>query len=46
MDKKMMGGSAIVVGGLIALTEFMSWPAYLNYVWAVVVAVWGVMALK
>ena len=42
----MMGYGAVLVGVLIALTEFMSWPGYLNYVWAVLVLAWGAMALK
>jgi len=46
MDKKMMGGGAILVAVLMALTEYMSWPGYLNYIWAIAVAAWGLMYLK
>jgi hypothetical protein len=46
MDKKTMGWGAIVVGVLVALTEFMTWPGYMNYVWAILVLIWGITALK
>jgi len=46
MDKKMMGWVAIVVGVLIALNQYMTWNGNLNYLWAVLVLIWGIMALK
>ena len=46
MDKKMMGWTAIVVGFLIALTEYLAWAGSWNYLWAVLVALWGIMSLK
>ena len=40
MSKGLFAWSAIIVGVLIALTEFMSWPGTVNYLWAVLVLVW------
>ncbi|MBI3334428.1 hypothetical protein HYZ97_02990 [Candidatus Pacearchaeota archaeon] len=45
VSKGVFGGSAIIVGVLIALTELLSWPAMLNYLWALLVLIWGFMAL-
>ena len=44
-SKEVMGGGAILVGILIALTVFMGWPSSLHYLWAAVVALWGVLCL-
>jgi len=46
LSKGMMAWGAIIVGVLIALTEFMTWSGSLNYLWAVLVLVWGLMAFK
>lgn len=46
MDKKTMGWTAVVVGILIALNEALGWSGGLNYLWAVLVALWGLMSLK
>ena len=46
MSKQMMGWGAIVVGVLIVLTELMGWRGDLNYLWAVLVLIWGVKAFK
>jgi hypothetical protein len=46
MDKKMMGWTAVVVGLLMAATEFWAWNGNFNYLWAVLVLVWGIMDLK
>ncbi len=45
-SKKVMGWGAVVVAVLMALTEWQNWSGGLNYLWAVLVAVWGVMSLK
>jgi len=45
LSKKTMGWTAVVVGILIALTEGMGWNGSWNYLWAVLVAVWGLMSL-
>lgn len=42
----MMGGGAIFVAILMALTQYWGLPGYLHYVWAVLVLVWGLKALK
>jgi hypothetical protein len=46
MNKSMMGWGAIIVGVLMILTEVMAWPGYLNYIWSVLVLIWGAMAFK
>jgi hypothetical protein len=46
MNRLMFSWSAVVVGVLIALTEFMSWPGSVNYLWALLVLVWGFRAMK
>ena len=42
----MMGWGAVGVGVLIAATEFMGFPGYLNYLWAALVLVWGLKAFR
>ena len=46
LSKGMMGWGAVLVGVLIALTQYMSWSGSLNYLWAVLVLLWGLAALK
>lgn len=46
LSKSQMGWGAVVVGVLVALTEFMAWPGNLNYLWAVLVLVWGYLSLQ
>ena len=46
ISKKTMGWSAVLVGILMALTEYMSWNGNLHYLWALLVLVWGIMAFK
>ena len=46
MSKQMMGWGAVAVGVLIALTEYLGFRSDLNYLWAVLVLVWGIKALK
>lgn len=46
ISKGVLSWGAIVVGVLIALTEFMTWPSSLNYLWAVLVLVWGFLAMS
>ena len=43
MSKTFMVWSSVVVGILIALTEAMAWPGSLNYLWAIIVIIWGFM---
>ena len=45
LSKGMMGWGAIVVAVLMALTQLMSWPGYLHYIWAILVLVWGFLAM-
>lgn len=44
--KEIIGGWAIVVGVLIAFTEFMNWPGLLNYIWAFIVFIFGILWLS
>ena len=47
MDKKAkIGWTAVLVGVLIAVTEWQQWNGNWNYLWAVLVAAWGGMSLK
>ena len=46
LSKGIMGWAAVVAGVLIALTEFMEWQGYLHYIWAVLVLIWGIVALN
>ena len=41
-----MGWGAVAVGVLVALTEFLGWMGNLNYLWALVVLVWGYLSLQ
>ena len=45
-SKQVMGWGAVMVGVLIALTEVMGWSGSLNYLWAVLVLIWGFMSFK
>lgn len=45
-SKSTMGWGAVVVAVLMALTEALAWNGNLNYLWAVLVLVWGFMAMK
>ena len=45
ISKKYMGIGAIVVGLLIAATQFMNLPNELNYLWALLVLIWGCVAI-
>lgn len=44
-SKNVMGYGAILLAVLVALTQAMSWSGSLNYLWAVLALVWGIMAL-
>lgn len=41
-----MGWWALLLALLVALTEGFGWVGWLNYVWAVVVALWAIAELK
>ena len=45
MNKRFFNWSAVVVGVLIAATELMGWSGNLNYLWAVLVLIWGFVAM-
>ena len=46
MSKGMMGWGAVLVGVLIAATEYFGLSGNLNYLWALLVLIWGVKAFK
>jgi len=46
VSKTIMGGGAVLVAILIALTTMLEWPAATNYVWAALVLIWGIIAFK
>jgi hypothetical protein len=46
LSKGMMGGGAVLVAILIAVTELMSWSGSLHYLWALLVLIWGIMSFK
>ena len=41
-----MGWTAVVVGVLMLLTEWQQWNGNWNYLWGVLVLLWGGMSLK
>ena len=43
-SKMVMAGGPILLGVLIALTEFMQWNGSLHYLWALAAIVWGLLA--
>ena len=46
MNSKMtMVGGPVLLGVLVALTQYLGWNASLNYLWAALAIVWGLMGL-
>ncbi len=46
MSKGLMGGGAIVLAILIALTQATGLTDSLQYIWAILVLVWGFMSFQ
>jgi hypothetical protein len=46
LSKEVMSWGAVAVGVLMGLTELQDWNGNLNYLWAVLVLLWGVSGLK
>jgi len=44
-SKKVMGGGAIFLGIVMLAAMFLDLPSSLNYVWAIIVIIWGVMVM-
>ena len=42
-SKTIMGSGAVVMAVLISLTTLLTWPNYLQYIWAVVIAIWVII---
>ena len=45
MNKTIMGAGAIIMAILVALTTLLEWPNYLQYIWALIVLIWGIISL-
>lgn len=45
LDTYMTAGGSIVLGVLIALGTVLKWPNWVNYIWAAVAILWGIIAL-
>ncbi|MBI2044106.1 hypothetical protein HYT24_01960 [Candidatus Pacearchaeota archaeon] len=43
LSKEMMAGGAVLVGVLIAITQYMGWSGTLNYLWAALVLILGIV---
>ncbi len=44
VSKTIMGGGAILLAILIALTQVLTLPSYLHYVWAAIALIWGIVS--
>ena len=45
MKKRIIGGCAIVIAIVLALTESFEWPGYINYIAAGLLLIKGVMVM-
>ena len=43
-SKNVMAGGPVLLGVLIAATEYMAWNSSLHYLWALAAVAWGVGA--
>ncbi len=43
-QKMMMAGGPVLFGVLVAATQYLGWNGSLQYLWALVAVVWGLMA--
>ncbi|MFY9493480.1 MAG: hypothetical protein WAP55_03325 [Minisyncoccia bacterium] len=46
MSESFMGGGSILLAVLIAATTLLKWPSWVNYIWAALALVWGVVGLR
>lgn len=46
LSKKNLAYVAIVFAFVIAASEYLGLPSMLHYLWALIVLVWGILALK
>ncbi len=44
-SKAVLGWGTILDAVLIALNQLLSWPASLNYIWALLALIWGIAVL-
>lgn len=42
-SKTILGSGAILMAIVVSLTNLLAWPNYLQYIWAVVIAIWGII---
>lgn len=45
LEGYMAAGGPIVLGILIALGVALKWPNWVNYIWAAIAILWGLIAL-
>ena len=45
MAFNIMSGGAILLAILIALTTALKWPKWMNYIWAALALIWGVLGV-
>ena len=45
-SKQYLGWGAVLLAVVMAVAEYMGSPSSLVYLWALIVAVWGFLALK
>ena len=41
-----IGGGAILLAILITATTALKWPKWLNYIWAALAFIWGIVGLS
>ena len=42
-SKTIMGSGAVVMAIVISLTTLLAWPDYLQYIWAAIIVIWGII---
>lgn len=45
MPESLAAGGPIVLGILIAITTALKWPSWVQYLWAAIAILWGVVSL-
>lgn len=45
LDAYIAGGGSLFLAVMIVLTQVLKWPKWVNYIWAALAAIWGVLAL-
>ncbi|MBI4406663.1 hypothetical protein HY571_02000 [Candidatus Micrarchaeota archaeon] len=45
LESIIVAGGSILLAVLITATTFLKWPNWLNYIWAGLALLWGILAL-